>query len=117
MRRDHRVVLGQAPLGTVLVRRHVVHGPEVPLERAELLAVLQANDVVGGQGLLDRHGGHERGRRGRLDLTLGQGLDGGVDRRDEVGKIGRAHRVVADIGGNEVGHDLDVVAARLLFRT
>ena len=43
VRRDHRVVVRQAPLLAVFFRRQVVVGAQVPLQRLELLAVLQAD--------------------------------------------------------------------------
>src|SRR4051794_6489879 len=58
-RGDHRVVVGQAPPLAVLLGRHVVAGLEMPLEHLQLLAVLEADDVIRHHRLLDRHGGGE----------------------------------------------------------
>src|SRR5437868_14096490 len=67
VRRNHRIVRRQAPLLAVLLRRYVVLGAQVTLERLELLSVLEADDVVGSDRLLDRDRGLQR---------LGLGLAG-----------------------------------------
>ena len=46
VRGDHRVVRRQTPLLAIL-RRRQIKGSEVPLQRLELLAVLQTHDVIG----------------------------------------------------------------------
>src|ERR1700722_9664197 len=60
VRRHHRIVGRQIPLLAVGLGRHVVLRAQVALERLELLAVLQAHDMVGRDRALDRHGGLER---------------------------------------------------------
>src|SRR5829696_4876435 len=54
IRSHHRVVARQTPFLPILVRGHVKL-PQVPFEGLELLPVLQAHDVVGLNGLLDRN--------------------------------------------------------------
>ncbi len=44
--RDHRIVRRQAPFDTVFVRRQTVVGRQMPLQRLELLPVIQADNVV-----------------------------------------------------------------------
>src|SRR3569832_2715394 len=46
--RHHRIVCRQAPFVAIFLGRHIVVRAQVPLERLELLAVLEADDVVGG---------------------------------------------------------------------
>ena len=53
VRSDHRVGLRQAPFEAILFRRHA-EKHQVPPHRFELLAVLKADDEVGGHRLLDR---------------------------------------------------------------
>src|SRR5712691_13064317 len=60
VRRHHRVIRRQPPFLAVLLRRHVVLGAQVALERLEFLSVLETNDMVGRDRLLDRYGGLRR---------------------------------------------------------
>src|SRR3712207_3223784 len=55
VRGDHRIVDRKAPFLAILLRGHVVLGPEVALERLELLPVLEADDVIWRHGLLHWH--------------------------------------------------------------
>src|SRR5215468_5619199 len=48
VRRHHGIVVRQSPLLAVFFRRQVVVRAQVPLEGFELLAVLKADDVIGG---------------------------------------------------------------------
>src|SRR4029079_1794728 len=57
---DHRIVRRQAPFLAVLLGRHAVLGTQMALERLELLAVFQADDVLRRNRFLDRNRGPER---------------------------------------------------------
>src|SRR5262249_8065780 len=63
-RRDHRIVGGKAPLLAVLLRRHVVLRAQGTLQRLELFAVLETDQIVGGDRLLHRDGRLQRLRLG-----------------------------------------------------
>lgn len=66
--RYHRIVRRQTPLRPVFLRGEVIVDIEVAAERLELLAVLQADDVIGKDGTLGVHGRYERrgGRNRRI---------------------------------------------------
>ena len=56
VRRNHRVVVREAPLLAVFFRREIVVRAQMALQRLELLAVFEADDVVGGiTDFLDRN--------------------------------------------------------------
>src|SRR5262249_15895718 len=100
VRRHHRIVLWQAPLGPVVVGAHVVLSAQVALQRLVLLAVFQADQVVGRDRLLDRHGRLLRlGRRGDRGADAGQGAVDGLDHRRDVRSL---DGVVRDVGGGNV---------------
>lgn len=52
--RHHWVVLWQIPLGSVLIWRHA-KASQMPFQRLELLAVIQADEEIRRDRLLDRH--------------------------------------------------------------
>src|SRR5262249_57685470 len=54
VRRHHRIVGRQSPFLAVLLRRHVVLRAQMPLERFELLSILEADDVFRRHRLLAR---------------------------------------------------------------
>jgi len=88
---------------------------QVALQRLELLAVLEADDVVGRDRLLDRDGRllllWRRARRGRAEP-----YERGMHAGDELRQIVRTERIVAHIGAHNVGRTLYKIGRRLLFR-
>ena len=58
VRRDHRVMAWEIPFGAVFVRRHAVLRPEVALQRPQLPAILQADQVVREHRFLNFDGWH-----------------------------------------------------------
>jgi hypothetical protein len=46
--RDYRVISRSVPLRAILIRRHLVLGAQVALQRFELLSVFQTDEVFGG---------------------------------------------------------------------
>ena len=56
---DHRIIRRQAPFGAVLVGRQAKRRHQMALQHFAPLAVFKADDVIGCDGLLDRHGGLE----------------------------------------------------------
>ena len=54
VRCNHRVIGTQVPLLAVLFRGHVVVRAQVALQRLELLAVFETDDVIGRDRLADR---------------------------------------------------------------
>src|SRR4051812_6409176 len=67
--RYHGIVARQAPFLAILLGRQIVARAQVALERLEFLAVLEADDVVGGDRLLDRD--RSRGLAGHGPVTIG----------------------------------------------
>ena len=65
VRRHHRIVFRQAPLGPIVLRREAVLVEQVALHRLKGLAVFQADDVVRRDARADRH-------RRRLRFGLGR---------------------------------------------
>ncbi len=64
--RDHRIVGRQLPFGAILFGGHVVIGAQIALEHFQLLAVFEADQIIGLDRIADRHGGLLFGDR-RLD--------------------------------------------------
>ena len=52
--RDHRIVGGKLPFRAILIRRQAM-GPQVPFQRLELFAVLQADQIFRRDRFADRH--------------------------------------------------------------
>ena len=55
VRRNHGIVGRKAPFFPVFVRRHIVLGAQVPLQRLELAPVLEADKEIIGNGFLGRN--------------------------------------------------------------
>jgi hypothetical protein len=108
-RRSHRVVPPEPPALAVFLRRHAVIGHQVALEHLQLLAVLEADDVVVGDRAADRH------RRGELDQRRGllgrQPAQRIEDRLDERPDLGAADGVVADMRRDDLGGEGEKLAA------
>src|SRR5690606_8513846 len=94
---DHRIVRVEIPLFAVLFRRHVVMGHEVTLQRLELLAVFEADDVVVMNRLLRVDGRlrllNDDRRFFAFDVTLERGMYFG----DQQRQLASANRIIADI--------------------
>jgi hypothetical protein len=101
-RRHHRIIRRQAPLLAVLLGRHAVLAAQMPLQRFELLAVLQAHDVVRIDRALDRHRGLERLGRAR-PLPARHPKQCRMHLVDQRRDVGGGDRVVADIGRHDLG--------------
>ena len=90
VRRDHRIVDRQPPFLAVLLRRHVVLGAQMALQRLEAFAVLQADQIFGCHRLLYRHRG-----LGRLERRLDRPLDDPQQRRMNLADQVREFRTPA----------------------
>ncbi len=101
VRRHHRVVGAQAPALAILVRRHVVGAHQVALQHLQLLAVLQADDVVREDGFLDRHRRLRPLRR--RARAAPEARHGPVHVADQLRQSVRRHRVGFDVGRNDLG--------------
>src|SRR5690606_11216691 len=55
VRSHHRIIGRKLPATTVLLRGHAVLAGKMPLQRLELLAILQADEMVGRHRLADRN--------------------------------------------------------------
>jgi hypothetical protein len=110
---DKRVVLGQSPFLPILLRRHVVCGTEMALQRAGVHPVFEADDVLGLDGLLDRHSGllflcrAVCQRRFRLCNIAAFDLFGGLfygarDRRKDGANLIDTDCITAQIAGGNV---------------
>ena len=69
---------------------------QIPLQHFQLLAVFQANNVVGRNGTLD--GDRRFGRRFPVRLPAAQVFQGAIDRLDDFCDLGICCGVVADLG-------------------
>ena len=90
--------MGQTPAGPVFFRRQAELRAQIALEHFQLLAVFEADDVIGGHRLLDWHRRRQFGFRGALSLV--QARKGRMDGADHARKIICRHGVVTDIGRN-----------------
>lgn len=99
--RDHRVVGGQAPARAVLRGRQPVLGAKMALEHLHFLAAFKAGDRVGFDRCAHRNGRlqlcHRRFRR------LSKRGKRSVDRLDQARQVCGCDRIVADMGGDNVG--------------
>src|SRR5690242_4274114 len=59
VRSDHRIIVRQAPFLAIFLGREIVMRAQVPLQRFELLTVLEADDVFGRHRLFDSHRGFQ----------------------------------------------------------
>jgi hypothetical protein len=111
--RYQRVVLGQSPFLSILLRRHAVCGTEMALQRACVHPVFEADDVLGLNGLLDRHGGLLSlcravcRRRSRLCNIAAFDLFGGLfygarDRRKDGANLIDTDCIATQIAGGNV---------------
>src|SRR6185369_16254385 len=98
----HRVVRRQIPALAVLFGRHVVGGAQMPLQHLQLLAVLEADDVVRRDRLLDRHR-RIRPFRHWLGGATGSG-ERVIDIADQGRQLRHGDRVVRQMGGQDVSH-------------
>ncbi|BAK84657.1 hypothetical protein GLX_22450 [Komagataeibacter medellinensis NBRC 3288] len=57
IRCDGRIFIGQSPFGLVVFDRHAESSGQMTLERFQMFAVFQADDVIGEYGFLDRNCG------------------------------------------------------------
>jgi len=96
--RDHWIVGGQIPLCSVCVRREAVPRAQIAFEHRELFAVFEADEVIGADGLFDRHSGLWRGRVG--DRRGGQAGNGSVNAADDYRHFIRREAVLAQISRN-----------------
>lgn len=114
VRRHHGVVRRKAPFLPVLLWCHVVLGPQVPLERLELLSVLQTNNVVGGYGFLDCD---RRLRSIARKFAAGARYPGQcrVHLIDESRYLRRRYGVVANVCGDDVRRQPDEVVGSRIF--
>ncbi len=53
---DHRIIGRQAPTLAILFGSQIVCSLEMPFEHLQFLAIFKADNVIGGNGLLDRDG-------------------------------------------------------------
>lgn len=85
--------MGEAPLGSVVFRRHTVRRHQVALEHFQLFAVFEADQVFIRDGFFDWNGGRQLDwdvarvirqsaefRKGRLDQIRYRGIFNGVVR-------------------------------------
>ena len=96
----------QTPFVAILLRRQIVMGSQMALQRFELFAILEADDVFGRDGFLHGDGrpqllprGNARGTRGFAQRV--------EDIVDDTGKIGGNDRIVADLSRHDLGGQLD----------
>ena len=61
--RDHRIVRVETPFRAILFRSHAISGLQVAFQHFQLLAVLEADDVIIEHGSRYRHGGFRTLRR------------------------------------------------------
>ncbi len=113
--RHHRIVRRQTPLCPILVGCQIVSSANVPLQHLQLLAVLEADDVVGCHRAADRHR-----RLRRLGLRLaGAALQPAqrlVHGADDLGNLRGRQFIIADIGGNNLRrHAKDVFLANFFL--
>ena len=101
VRRHHRVVPLEPPPLAVLLGRHPVIGHQVPLQHLQLLAVLEADDVVVGHRAADRHRRRQLDRRRRL--VRRQPAQRVENRLDQRADLGARDGVVADMRRNDLG--------------
>ncbi len=109
-RGDHRVVVRQAPLLTVLVGGQAARR-QMALERLVGLTILKADDVVRGNRLADwnrrcgllccRHQRYSQLHQSRMSC------------RYEVRQLGRRNVVLRDVGTNDVGGETDEIGILL----
>src|SRR4051812_939026 len=94
--RYHGIVVREAPLLTILFGRQIVVRAQVPLQRLELLPVLETDNVLGRDGLLDRNRGLQLFPGGQAGRARGfaQRVEHIVD---DTRKVCSDDRVVADI--------------------
>ncbi len=83
---------GGRPRGQVVMRL------QVALQRLELLAVLEADQIVRRHRLLDRNRRHQRCGRCRFRLLGSIEIERGVDDADQGRQVVTRHMVLADIG-------------------
>jgi hypothetical protein len=100
--RDHRIVCRQVPARAVFCRSHAMVGAEVALEHLHLHAAIEAGHGVG----LDRRADRDRRRALFLDRLGGLTERGqrSIDRLDQARQIAGRDRIVADMGGDDVGN-------------
>ena len=111
VRSDHRVIRRQSPFRPILVRRQVIGSFQMPLEHLQLLAVLEADDMVGLNRLLDRHRRLQRLAGGfLLPLGLSRRLEGLVDSADQRRKLGNRDDVPGEVGGDDLRGQFDEIA-------
>jgi len=80
------------------------------LERFEFLAVLQADDVFRGNRPLYRNGRLKRlSWRGDV-AAVGDAHERGIDLADQGGNFGAGNGIVAHVGGDDIGSQLDITA-------
>src|SRR6185312_11815789 len=111
VRRHHRIVGWQAPLLAVFLGRHVVVRAQMPLERLELFAVLEADDVVRSYRFPDRHRRLQFFYGLRRSVRL-QAFERRMHIGDQFGQIGDAKRIVADISTDDVSAQVDEIVVR-----
>ena len=110
VRRHHRIVRRQAPAGAVFVRRQLVARAQIALQHLQLLAVFQADDVVGRAPISSPAppAGAARCRRAAPARRRTPPRVACTFRMMPGSSLGR-HRILADIGGDDLGHLLEDV--------
>ena len=112
-RRHHRVIGFEAPPRAVILGRHAVVGHQVPLQHLQLLAVLEADDVVVGHRAPDRHRRRQLDRRRRL--VGRQPAQRVEDRLDQPADLGAPDGVVADMRRDDLGGKGEEFARSMLW--
>ena len=80
----------------------------MPLQHLEFLAVFEADDVVGLNRLIDRHGGPQRFTTALLRfLWLASGLERGIHGADQGRKVDDLHDILRDVGGDDIAGQVD----------
>src|SRR5215216_4519649 len=106
VRSHHRIIRREIPIRAVFLRRHLVAGTKVSLERFVLFPVEERDQVVARDRLLDGYGWFAPWRLRRLRLT--DVVQCCMNRTYKRGKITSRDRVVTYIGANDFGGHQDI---------
>jgi len=111
IRGDHRIVGRQIPLLAILLRRHAVHC-EVPSQRFEFEAVLQAHQIVWRDGLADRHSRRWRLDDGRSLFSVREPLQGCVNSFDQGRQFAPRHGILRDERRDDISGEFYRIGCR-----
>src|SRR5690606_13052111 len=104
VRGDHRIVSGKAPFRAIILRGHLIMRHQMATQHLQLLAVLEAHDVVG----LHRRANGNRGNRLFLGRSFtAQSRQRGVYIIDQHRKIRDRNTIVADMRSDDIGRKGD----------